>query len=75
MPHHGVGELSCSATAMCSTFRLEQLASPLAFSPMPNSALDPCAKETVLSALKESRKRNVEDGDQSIQSSQDMKRR
>ncbi|XP_060114752.1 putative nuclear envelope pore membrane protein POM 121B [Heteronotia binoei] len=44
---------------------LEQQASPLAFSPMPNSTVDPCAKETVMSALKESRKRNVEDGDQS----------
>ncbi|XP_061460593.1 nuclear envelope pore membrane protein POM 121-like isoform X2 [Rhineura floridana] len=39
---------------------LKQLASPAAFSPSPNSALDPCAKETVLSALKESRKRAVE---------------
>ncbi|XP_077167908.1 nuclear envelope pore membrane protein POM 121C-like [Paroedura picta] len=54
---------------------LEQLASPLAFSPMSNSTLDPCAKETVLSALKESRKRTVEDGDQSFRSGQDNKRR
>ncbi|KAL8198694.1 UNVERIFIED_CONTAM: hypothetical protein K2H54_021000 [Gekko kuhli] len=54
---------------------LERLASPLTFSPVPNSTLDPCAKETVLSALKESRKRNAEDGDQSFPSSQDNKRR
>ncbi|XP_048375025.1 nuclear envelope pore membrane protein POM 121 [Sphaerodactylus townsendi] len=54
---------------------LEQLASPLAFSPTPNSTLDPCAKETVLSALKESRKRNVEDDDQSFPSGQENKRR
>ncbi|XP_053130658.1 nuclear envelope pore membrane protein POM 121 isoform X2 [Hemicordylus capensis] len=40
---------------------LEQLSSPAAFSPTPNSTLDPCAKETVLSALKQSRKRAVEE--------------
>ncbi|XP_054857161.1 nuclear envelope pore membrane protein POM 121-like [Eublepharis macularius] len=54
---------------------LEELASPLAFSPVPNNTLDPCAKETVLNALKESRKRNVEDDDNSFQSGQENKRR
>uniref|UniRef100_A0A8C3S2R8 Uncharacterized protein n=1 Tax=Chelydra serpentina TaxID=8475 RepID=A0A8C3S2R8_CHESE len=51
---------------------LEQLVSPMALSC--NSTLDPCAKETVLSALKESRKRAVEE-DQSFPSGQENKRR
>nr|XP_048679623.1 nuclear envelope pore membrane protein POM 121 isoform X2 [Caretta caretta] len=52
---------------------LEQLVSPMALSC--NSTLDPCAKETVLSALKESRKRAVEEEDQSFPSGQENKRR
>ncbi|XP_005294387.2 nuclear envelope pore membrane protein POM 121 isoform X3 [Chrysemys picta bellii] len=52
---------------------LEQLVSPMALSC--NSPLDPCAKETVLSALKESRKRAVEEEDQSFPSGQENKRR
>ncbi|XP_050784863.1 nuclear envelope pore membrane protein POM 121 isoform X2 [Gopherus flavomarginatus] len=53
---------------------LEQLVSPMALSC--NSTVDPCAKETVLSALKESRKRAVEEeDDQSFPSGQENKRR
>nr|XP_032645576.1 nuclear envelope pore membrane protein POM 121C isoform X1 [Chelonoidis abingdonii] len=53
---------------------LEQLVSPMAVSC--NSTLDPCAKETVLRALKESRKRAVEEeDDQSFPSGQENKRR
>ncbi|KFV69565.1 Nuclear envelope pore membrane protein POM 121C, partial [Dryobates pubescens] len=56
---------------------LEQLMSPIA-SPA-NSSLDPCAKETVLSAIKESRKRAVEreeeEEDQAFGSNQESKRR
>uniref|UniRef100_A0A452I6U7 POM121 transmembrane nucleoporin C n=1 Tax=Gopherus agassizii TaxID=38772 RepID=A0A452I6U7_9SAUR len=52
---------------------LEQLVSPMALSC--NSTLDPCAKETVLSALKESRKRAVEEEDQTFPSGQENKRR
>ncbi|KAF7236996.1 hypothetical protein EYD10_16244 [Varanus komodoensis] len=40
---------------------LEQMVSPVAFSPTPNSTVDPCAKEAVLSALRENRKRAVEE--------------
>ncbi|KYO40111.1 nuclear envelope pore membrane protein POM 121 isoform B [Alligator mississippiensis] len=53
---------------------LEQLISPVALSS--NSTLDPCAKETVLSALKESRKRAVEEeDDQTFPNEQENKRR
>ncbi|XP_067393859.1 nuclear envelope pore membrane protein POM 121 isoform X1 [Emydura macquarii macquarii] len=52
---------------------LEQLVSPMALSC--TSTLDPCAKETVLSALKESRKRAVEEEDQSFPCGQENKRR
>ncbi|XP_009577160.1 PREDICTED: nuclear envelope pore membrane protein POM 121-like, partial [Fulmarus glacialis] len=57
---------------------LEQLISPVAFPS--NSSLDPCAKETVLNAIKESRKRAVEeeeeeDQDQAFGSDQESKRR
>ncbi|XP_019364875.1 PREDICTED: nuclear envelope pore membrane protein POM 121C-like isoform X3 [Gavialis gangeticus] len=53
---------------------LEQLISPVALSS--NSTLDPCAKETVLSALKESRKRAVEEeDDQTFPIEQENKRR
>uniref|UniRef100_A0A8D0L1I5 Nuclear envelope pore membrane protein POM 121C n=1 Tax=Sphenodon punctatus TaxID=8508 RepID=A0A8D0L1I5_SPHPU len=58
----------------CSPF-LEQLVSPVAL-PSSKSTLDPCAKETVLSALKESRKRAVEEEeDQNFPSTQENKRR
>lgn len=44
-----------------------------------NSSLDPCAKETVLSAIKESRKRAVEreeeEEDQAFGNNQESKRR
>ncbi|XP_075761134.1 nuclear envelope pore membrane protein POM 121 isoform X3 [Pelodiscus sinensis] len=53
---------------------LEQLSLPVALSC--SSTLDPCAKETVLSALKDSRKRAVEEEqDQSFPSGQESKRR
>ncbi|XP_063155230.1 nuclear envelope pore membrane protein POM 121 [Candoia aspera] len=56
---------------------LEQLVSPVAFSSAPNTILDPCAKETVLNALKESRKRAVEEEeeDQNFPSGQENKKR
>ncbi|NWI16115.1 P121C protein, partial [Crypturellus soui] len=53
---------------------LEQLVSPMALTP--NSSLDPCAKETVLNAIKESRKRAVEEEeDQAFGNDQESKRR
>ncbi|NWS77561.1 P121C protein, partial [Crotophaga sulcirostris] len=56
---------------------LEQLASPLAFPA--TSSPDPCAKETVLNAIKESRKRAVEleeeEEDQAFGNDQESKRR
>ena len=55
---------------------LEQLTSPLAFPA--SSSLDPCAKETVLNAIKESRKRAVEEEeeeDQAFGNDQESKRR
>lgn len=56
---------------------LEQLVSPVAFPASSN--LDPCAKETVLNAIKESRKRAVEreeeEEDQAFGSNQESKRR
>ncbi|NXA19694.1 P121C protein, partial [Ibidorhyncha struthersii] len=55
---------------------LEQLISPVAFPA--NSSMDPCAKETVLNAIKESRKRAVEeeeDEDQAFGNDQESKRR
>ncbi|XP_069730026.1 nuclear envelope pore membrane protein POM 121-like [Phaenicophaeus curvirostris] len=56
---------------------LEHLTSPLAFPA--TSSPDPCAKETVLNAIKESRKRAVEqeeeEDDQAFGSEQDSKRR
>ncbi|XP_007436948.1 nuclear envelope pore membrane protein POM 121 [Python bivittatus] len=56
---------------------LEQLVSPVAFSSAPNTILDPCAKETVLNALKESRKRAVEEEeeDQNFPGGQENKKR
>ncbi|XP_026564258.1 nuclear envelope pore membrane protein POM 121 [Pseudonaja textilis] len=56
---------------------LEQLVSPVAFSPASNTILDPCAKETVLNALKESRKRTVEEEeeDQNFPNGQENKKR
>ncbi|NXV42312.1 P121C protein, partial [Uria aalge] len=55
---------------------LEQLISPLAFPA--SSSPDPCAKETVLNAIRESRKRAVEeeeDEDQAFGNDQESKRR
>lgn len=55
---------------------LEQLISPVAFPA--NSSVDPCAKETVLNAIKESRKRAVEEEeeeDQAFGNDQESKRR
>lgn len=56
---------------------LEQLVSPVAFPA--SSSLDPCAKETVLNAIKESRKRAVEreeeEEDQAFGNNQESKRR
>ncbi|RLV97865.1 hypothetical protein DV515_00011311 [Chloebia gouldiae] len=53
---------------------LEQLVSPLAFPA--TSSLDPCAKETVLNAIRESRKRAVEEEeDQTFGNDQENKRR
>lgn len=55
---------------------LEQLVSRTAFPA--NSSLDPCAKETVLNAIKESRKRAVEqeeEEDQAFGNDQESKRR
>ncbi|XP_013926443.1 PREDICTED: nuclear envelope pore membrane protein POM 121 [Thamnophis sirtalis] len=56
---------------------LEQLVSPAAFSSASNTILDPCAKETVLNALKESRKRAVEEEeeDQNFPNGQENKKR
>ncbi|XP_070591129.1 nuclear envelope pore membrane protein POM 121-like isoform X2 [Erythrolamprus reginae] len=56
---------------------LEQLVSPAAFSPASNTTLDPCAKETVLNALKERRKRAVEEGveDQTFPNDPENKKR
>lgn len=55
---------------------LEQLVSPLAFPA--TSSPDPCAKETVLTAIRESRKRTVEEDeeeDQTFGNDQESKRR
>ncbi|NWY76089.1 PO121 protein, partial [Erithacus rubecula] len=55
---------------------LEQLVSPLAFPA--TSSPDPCAKETVLNAIRESRKRAVEEDeeeDQTFANDQESKRR
>lgn len=55
---------------------LEQLVSPLAFPA--TSSPDPCAKETVLNAIRESRKRAVEEEeeeDQTFENDQECKRR
>ncbi|XP_061868061.1 nuclear envelope pore membrane protein POM 121 isoform X2 [Colius striatus] len=56
---------------------LEQLISPVAFPT--NSSPDPCAKETVLNAIRESRKRAVEqeeeEDDQAFENNQESKRR
>ncbi|NXU20272.1 P121C protein, partial [Pardalotus punctatus] len=55
---------------------LEQLVSPLAFPA--TSSPDPCAKETVLNAIRESRKRGVEEEDEEDQpfgNDQESKRR
>uniref|UniRef100_A0A8C6V9A7 Nuclear envelope pore membrane protein POM 121C n=1 Tax=Naja naja TaxID=35670 RepID=A0A8C6V9A7_NAJNA len=56
---------------------LEQLVSPVDFSSASNTILDPCAKETVLNALKESRKRAVEEEeeDQNFPNGQENKKR
>ncbi|XP_054250481.1 nuclear envelope pore membrane protein POM 121 [Indicator indicator] len=66
------------AASMARSPALEQLMSPIA-SPA-NSSLDPCAKETVLNAIKESRKRAVEreeeeEEDQAFGNNQESKRR
>lgn len=56
--------------------RLEHLSSPGSFSFTPNDALDPCAKESIMSALKESRKRAmIEEEEENLTSGQDSKRR
>ncbi|XP_050837586.1 nuclear envelope pore membrane protein POM 121C [Serinus canaria] len=52
---------------------LEQVVSPLAFPA--TSSPDPCAKETVLNAIRESRKRAVEEEDQTFENDQECKRR
>nr|XP_038021632.1 nuclear envelope pore membrane protein POM 121C [Anas platyrhynchos] len=54
---------------------LEQLTSPVAF--LANSSPDPCAKETVLNAIKESRKRPVEEEEENqvLGNDQESKRR
>ncbi|NXW49563.1 P121A protein, partial [Nyctiprogne leucopyga] len=56
---------------------LEQLISPMAFPA--NSSLDPCARETVLNAIRKSRKRVVEEqeeeDDQTFGNDQESKRR
>lgn len=55
---------------------LEQLVSPLAFPA--TSSSDPCAKETVLNAIRESRKRAAEEEeeeDQTFGNDQESKRR
>ncbi|EHB08280.1 Nuclear envelope pore membrane protein POM 121C, partial [Heterocephalus glaber] len=52
----------------------EQIVNSTLSSPASNAA-DPCAKETVLNALKERRKRNVEEEDQILVDAQENKRR
>ncbi|NXY50208.1 PO121 protein, partial [Ceuthmochares aereus] len=65
------------AASLTHSPALEHLTSPLAFPA--TSSPDPCAKETVLNAIKESRKRAVEQeeegDDQAFGSDQDSKRR
>ncbi|NXH78348.1 P121C protein, partial [Hydrobates tethys] len=61
------------AAGLARSPALEQLISPVAFPA--NSGLDPCAKETVLNAIKESRKRAVEEEDQAFGNDQESKRR
>lgn len=61
-------------TPHCALFHsLEQLVSPLAVPA--TSSPDPCAKETVLNAIRESRKRAVEEEDQTFENDQETKRR
>lgn len=64
-------------TPRSALFRsLEQLVSPLAFPA--SSSSDPCAKETVLNAIRESRKRPVEEEEEEEQTfgnDQESKRR
>uniref|UniRef100_A0AAY5K1K6 POM121 transmembrane nucleoporin n=2 Tax=Esox lucius TaxID=8010 RepID=A0AAY5K1K6_ESOLU len=55
---------------------LEHVTSPRVIgSPGPRATADPCSRETVLSVLKESRKRDVDDDDQSFTAGQKSKRR
>ncbi|NXS55170.1 P121C protein, partial [Brachypteracias leptosomus] len=65
------------AASLTRSPALEQLISPVAFPA--SSSLDPCAKETVLNAIKESRKRAVEreeeEEDQAFGNNQESKRR
>ncbi|KAK2525665.1 hypothetical protein Q9966_011395 [Columba livia] len=65
------------AAGMARSPALEQLISPVAFPA--NSSPDPCAKETVLNAIKESRKRAVEqeeeEEEQAFGNNQESKRR
>lgn len=71
-------EIHILVTTVISSDRLEQLVSPVAFSSASNTILDPCAKETVLNALKESRKRAVEEEeeeDQNFPNGQENKKR
>ena len=72
----GQGVPACLTPRFASPRSLEQLTSPLAFPA--SSSLDPCAKETVLNAIKESRKRAVEEEeeeDQAFGNDQESKRR
>ncbi|XP_054143465.1 nuclear envelope pore membrane protein POM 121 [Melozone crissalis] len=62
------------AVSIARSPALEQLVSPLAFPA--TSSPDPCAKETVLNAIRESRKRAVEEEeDQTFENDQETKRR
>ncbi|XP_029817102.1 nuclear envelope pore membrane protein POM 121C [Manacus vitellinus] len=74
----GPGAGGSAKCTLCSALppSLEQLASPLAF--QATSSPDPCAKETVLSAIRESRKRAVEEEEEEEQTfgnDQESKRR
>ncbi|XP_071620930.1 nuclear envelope pore membrane protein POM 121 isoform X2 [Heliangelus exortis] len=62
------------AARLARSSALEQLTSPTAF---PASSPDPCARETVLNAIKESRKRavEVEEEEQAFGNDQESKRR
>uniref|UniRef100_A0A8C0AZU6 P121C protein n=1 Tax=Buteo japonicus TaxID=224669 RepID=A0A8C0AZU6_9AVES len=71
-----LGIPACLTPCLALPHSLEQLVSRMAFPA--NSSLDPCAKETVLNAIKESRKRAVEqeeEEDQAFGNDQESKRR